>query len=115
MAPTADDIWFWAMAVLNDTKINVIKGNHSSLNFVEGSQKTGLCYRNADKNQNDIQLRNVLNYYPKIYKKSDKRSIEEAHYGLFGRIFSVTDYRAKNKHKIITIFGIKIKLKKNKP
>lgn len=114
LAPTADDIWFWAMAVLNDTKINVIKGNQSSLNFVEGSQETGLCYTNVANNQNDIQLQNVLNYYPEIYKKLDKRSIEEAHYGLFGRIFSITDYRVKNKHKIITIFGIKIKLKLKK-
>lgn len=115
LAPTADDIWFWAMAVLNDTKINVIKGNNSSLNLVEGSQKTGLCYINIDKNQNDVQLQNVLNYYPEIYEKLDKRSLEAAQYGLFGRIFSITDYKAKNKHKIITIFGIKIKLRKKLP
>lgn len=40
-------------------KINVIGANNSSLKFIEGMQETDLCYTNIDKNQNDVQLKNV--------------------------------------------------------
>ena len=41
--PTHDDIWLWAMAVLNGTKTRLVKGYSESINYVEDSQQYGLC------------------------------------------------------------------------
>ena len=41
--PTHDDIWLWAMAVLNGTKTRLVKGYSESINYVENSQQYGLC------------------------------------------------------------------------
>ena len=65
LAPNADDIWFWAMAVLNNTKINVVY-NEYKYPKVMGSQEECLCNSNVIENQNDVQLSNVLNHYPQI-------------------------------------------------
>ncbi len=43
LVPTHDDIWFWVMAVLNYTKIRSVKGYEESVNYVEDTQKLGLC------------------------------------------------------------------------
>lgn len=49
LIPTQDDIWFWAMAVLNQTKINIVDGFTSDLITVEDTQEFGLCKQNSDK------------------------------------------------------------------
>ena len=41
--PTHDDIWLWAMAVLNGTRTRLVKGYSESVNYVEDSQQYGLC------------------------------------------------------------------------
>jgi len=41
--PTHDDIWLWAMAVLNGTKTRLVKGYSESINYIENSQQYGLC------------------------------------------------------------------------
>ena len=41
--PTHDDIWLWAMAVLQGTKTRLVKGYSESINYVENSQQHGLC------------------------------------------------------------------------
>jgi len=41
--PTHDDIWLWAMAVLNGTKTRLVKGYSESINYIEDSQQYGLC------------------------------------------------------------------------
>lgn len=66
-----DDIWFWAMSVLNKTKTRVVKNNISYLTYINPTRELNmfdektLWYSNA-KHGNDIQLNNVLNHYPKI-------------------------------------------------
>lgn len=73
LCPTADDIWFWAMCVLNGVKINVIKNNISILRYVDGTQGNGLFKINIDGEQNDKQLKKVMEYYPELLKKLDKK------------------------------------------
>lgn len=107
LCPQADDIWFWSMAVLNNTKINVVKNNITALKYVPGTQETETCLwktNNGPENLNDTQLKNVLNEYPEIMKKilSDpaikmnkllySRGVETA-YKLFGFIplFTIED------------------------
>lgn len=63
IAPTADDIWFWTMIVLNAKKVNVVKQNFSIQN-IEGSQEQNLFKDN--KYLNDTYLTNVLEAYPEM-------------------------------------------------
>lgn len=46
--PTQDDIFIWAMAVLNRTKIKIVKGYEASLYYVENTQQDGLCKINKE-------------------------------------------------------------------
>ncbi len=65
LAPTNDDIWFWAMAVINGTKVNVVKNNNPYLHYIRNTQKVGL-YKCNDIGPRlfDIQLRNIEQAYP---------------------------------------------------
>lgn len=76
LCPNADDIWFWAMAVKNNTPIKVVENNISKLRFVEGTQEQALWHKNVIGGQNDVQLRNVLNEYPEIKDKLDKNILK---------------------------------------
>jgi len=72
LSPTADDIWFWAMAVLNNTKINVIKNNIAILHFTNIEREFGLSgditlsQKNNIGGGNDKQLKNIFNHYPDL-------------------------------------------------
>lgn len=50
LVPTHDDIWFWVMAVLNNTKIRSVKGYDESVNYIENTQQYGLCKINKSSN-----------------------------------------------------------------
>ncbi len=106
LAPDADDIWFWAMAVLNGTKINVVKNNYRNLTYVNGTQETSLWKTNVTKNQNDPKIQKVLSYYPQILKRLDKHNY--FYNNLAERIFSVKN---ENMKKIVTILGVRLKFK----
>ena len=56
--PTQDDVWFWAMAVLNKRKINVVKSYSMQLQTIENSQNAGLCKINNKKTngKNSFQI-----------------------------------------------------------
>ena len=41
ICPTADDIWFWAMAILNNTKITGIDNPYNFLTYVNVARETG--------------------------------------------------------------------------
>lgn len=71
LCPLADDIWFWASAVMNGTKINLVTPTIGTLKYVPGSQDTGetLWKTNVLKNQNDKQLAKVIKEYPDIFEK----------------------------------------------
>lgn len=73
LCPTNDDIWFWAMAVLNKTKITSNLKPHDRLKYVNISREIGIDNNrtlwNLNKfGQNDIQFKKVLEYFPEILK-----------------------------------------------
>ena len=78
IAPNADDIWFWAMCILNKKKINIVDDNISSLNIIDGSQESALWYDNVRNDQNDVQLQRLVKDYPKILKLIRKENGIEA-------------------------------------
>ena len=67
IAPTNDDIWFWAMTVLNGMKIKIPEAAHSHLIYVDiDTQRSGETLYSVNKTQNDVQLRQVIEYYPAL-------------------------------------------------
>lgn len=69
LIPTHDDVYFWAMAVLNKTKTVVIRGLQEDLYTVEEMQKTGLCKINR-KGQAGMTIQEaydrIVEKYPEI-------------------------------------------------
>lgn len=68
LCPNADDIWFWAMAVLADTKISVLKEPCPIANSFT-DQSNALYLTNVLQGQNDMQLKKVLSAYPVLLEK----------------------------------------------
>lgn len=71
LCPSGDDIWFWAMMVLNKTKIYGIEKPMPILRYVNIARELSLLDETTlwDVNQggkNDIQLQNVLSQFPDI-------------------------------------------------
>jgi len=65
LAPTADDIWFWAMARLNGKEYVLVRNNIAKITEI-GILNDGLNKINFTRN--DEQLMNVVNEYPEVYK-----------------------------------------------
>ena len=63
LAPTADDIWFKAMALLNGTKTIQVFKDSIEFPLIDGSQDDALWKINNGQNQNDIQLKKVFDYF----------------------------------------------------
>lgn len=72
LVPTQDDIYFWAMAVLNDTKIKIVDGFTRNLFTIEETQEHGLCKINS-KNKTGLSTQEaldiILKKYPEIIEK----------------------------------------------
>ena len=71
LAPNADDIWFKAMALLNDTPIISARDENDVWEFIlvdEDVQDIGLINENIYEDKNDKQLNAIFNYY-KLYDK----------------------------------------------
>ena len=72
LAPNADDIWFWAMAVMNNTPINIVQHNLRGLIYVNPEREMRisgeftLAMLNCSEGRNDIQLKTVIEHYPHI-------------------------------------------------
>ena len=72
ICPNGDDIWFWGMAILNDTKIRVVKNNLFIVTYVNPARdivfnKDTLWSYN--EKHNDEQFKALFDKYPEIYKK----------------------------------------------
>lgn len=117
LSPLNDDLWFWAMAIKNNKKAFVVKNNITNLKYVYGTQgENSLFMQNDLQNQNDIQLKNILNAYPEVKNKIEYIPYKECKNKMdfLKNIFSIKDvYTNISRHKIITILGIKIKIKIN--
>lgn len=71
LAPTNDDIWFWLMAVMNNTKIKVIKNNIYNPAEIDETME-GPCLSHINDHGNKLfykQRKNVLNYYQGLEDK----------------------------------------------
>lgn len=71
LSPHADDVWIWAMAVLNRTKVRVVPNNKPSLVYVNLARELNILdertlYFSNVSGGNDSQIENVINHYPKI-------------------------------------------------
>lgn len=62
IAPTADDVWFWAMARLDGVKYSIIKDGYRFVECVDPSDK-GLWGRNR-MGGNDKQIESVIDRFP---------------------------------------------------
>ena len=68
LSPNADDIWFNAMALLNNTK-TVMTHDKSIEKYITipDSQNESLWHTNVLEGENDKQLKNVFDYFD-LYK-----------------------------------------------
>lgn len=65
MAPSVDDIWFWAMAVLNHTKCKIVDNNIFTFEGVFIVNNTSLWSSNVfDKNDEALKL--IMEMYPEL-------------------------------------------------
>ena len=70
LAPIADDIWFWAMTVLNGTKIIIPTNAQKKLICVDMEMElTGETLWSKNITQNDIQFRQIIEKYPALLEK----------------------------------------------
>ena len=67
--PTQDDVWFWTMAIMNNTPIKVVAGYDIELLTVENTQQYGLCKINR-KGSKGMGAKDGFNkivcFYPEI-------------------------------------------------
>lgn len=71
IVPKADDVWFWAMAVLNGYKILVPKNYIKDVRYLNPERERGLTneitlFSMNKKGGNDLQLAKLIEYYPQI-------------------------------------------------
>lgn len=83
LCPQGDDIWFWANALKNNTKIHLLERAYYNPKLIAGSQETALWQSNIYDNKNDIQILNVVNKYPEILSKLRKEYSNKAIYSYF--------------------------------
>ncbi len=109
LTPNADDIWFWAMLVLNNKQIKVLKNNMKKLNLIKEAQASALFHLNVFDGQNDEQLAKVFGHYPQILDLLEK---SRRRFSLKKFIYSK---RKTKTHKILTICGLSFtRLRKKK-
>ena len=65
LAPSVDDIWFWAMAILNHTKCIVIENNIYTFEGVFIVNNTSLWSSNMF-DRNDEALNKIMELYPEV-------------------------------------------------
>ncbi len=70
LSPYTDDVFFWVMALLNDTKINLIKDCDRFIIATTKNQSINtLAEYNWENGGNDKQIKNLLEHYPELKKK----------------------------------------------
>ena len=62
-ATTNDDIWFWVMAIRNNTKIRWIKHNMKRLYYVEGTQEKTPCLYSNNNNGPNYRLKQMVDLF----------------------------------------------------
>ncbi len=73
LSPTADDLWFWAMAVRAGTKIRLIQKNRQQTVLIPDSLATPrLWSQNHSGGGNDVCFTNLLHAFPELRENLDK-------------------------------------------
>lgn len=85
LAPNADDIWFYFMEYLNNTHVNMVRNSNNKMSFYPLDSfyqylhtNSSLNSSNLHQNQNNIQIRSVMQHYNikiddlKRFSKSNK-------------------------------------------
>lgn len=62
LAPNADDIWLNFIAWISEIKTQNVKNRLGEPLFIESSASKGLYYQNLHQEQNDVQIKNVMEY-----------------------------------------------------
>lgn len=81
--PMADDIWFWAMAVLNGRKIANMPDCYNRLKFVNAireyrlNDEQVLAKQNVDEDYNTMQLNALIEVYPELLQRCLEAQKEE--------------------------------------
>lgn len=65
IAPTGDDIWFWAMGRLNGTKYKIVQHELQYFDPLDPS-KNGLFEEVNSSGGNDIQFNKIMNEFPEL-------------------------------------------------
>lgn len=77
--PYADDIWFWAMSILNNKKIRIVERPNDII-YINPERELNInndgTLFQTNKTGNDIQLQNIINYYPQITDILNKNNIK---------------------------------------
>ena len=71
LSPTADDVWFKAMSLLKRTKVVQVYKDMKEFPIINGSQEDALWKINNEQNHNDIQLKQVFDYFD-LYQHIDE-------------------------------------------
>lgn len=70
LCPSGDDIWIWAMAVLNKTKVKGVANNMAELIYVNVARELNILNEktlySVNVMNNDSQIKNILEHYPEI-------------------------------------------------
>lgn len=66
IAPTNDDLWWWAMACLKKTPLRLIENNNSNIICIDGTQEQGLWVDENSKGEGSRQFKNILEHYPQL-------------------------------------------------
>jgi len=71
LTSSSDDIWIWVMALLNKTKIKIVKDNMCWLTYVNPAREMRIIGEKTlwDSNQkggNDVNLKNMIEEFPEI-------------------------------------------------
>ena len=79
LAPTGDDIWFWSMAILNNTKIKIVS-DPNKLYYVNPERELNLhgahTLYETNKLDNDKFISNMIEYFPEIIEKLHTKKID---------------------------------------
>jgi hypothetical protein len=67
LAPTADDIWFKAMTLLKDIPCKKVFFSNECIE-IDKNHDIALYFENVEKNMNDVQIKQVFDYY-NLWKK----------------------------------------------
>ena len=75
LCPTGEDIWFWAMAMLNKTKITTIENTLNDLIYINLARKSGILKEHTLECSNhkiNTQIKNIITEFPVILKIINK-------------------------------------------